>query len=116
MNAFLERLLGREDPMVGLVRDELAFAKRVDSFFELALSVEDNDEAERELANDFLSRVASLRYQAKTIKRQDRSWGVLRRFYGKETFAIVGLRNLEAVEKFLNSSSELRQRFMLYVR
>lgn len=115
MNAFLERLLGNEDPMVKLVRDELACARSVESLcFEL-LSVESN-EAERLYLNDGLSRVSSLRQQAKTIRFQMRSWGIWRRFYDDETFATVGLRNVEAVERFLADSSELRRRFSTVVR
>lgn len=117
MNGFLERLLGHkdEDPMAEIVRTELAYAKRVDSYCSERLSIEKN-EAERLYLNNVLSRVASLQQQAKTIKRQDRNWGVLRRFYDEEIFATVGLRNLETVERFLTDSSKLRQCFWSFVR
>lgn len=116
MNVLRTLGIGKDDdPVVQLVRDELAFAKKVESFCSDLLSIEE-DAAERLVCQDGLGRVASLRQQAKTIERQDRSWGVLRRFYGKETFATVGLRNLESEEKFLADSTELRRRFSSVVR
>lgn len=115
MNAFLERLLGNEDPMVEVVRTELGYAKRVDSLCNESLTVEKN-EAERLYLNDGLGRVASLRQQAKSIKRQSQSWTILRRLYDEETFATVGLRNLKELEKFLADSSELRRRFSSVLR
>ncbi|MDP3992847.1 MAG: hypothetical protein Q8Q05_01375 [bacterium] len=115
MYLFLKRLLGNEDPMVEVVRTELAYAKSVESYCFEHLSVE-KSETERRYLNNTISRVASLRQQAKTIKRQDRSWGVLRRLYDKETFATVGLQNVEAIEKFLADSSKLRQCFWSFVQ
>jgi hypothetical protein len=114
MNAFFEKLLGKDDPTVQLVQTELAYAKSVESFCFERLSFEKN-KAERLYLRNGLGRVASLRQQAKTIRRQIRSWGVLSRFYDEKTFATVGLRNVETVEKFLADSSVLRWRFRTVV-
>lgn len=115
MNGFLERLLGNEDPMAEIVRHEMAYTKKVESYCFEHLSVEE-DEAERSCLNDGLGRSALLHQQAKTIRRQIRSWGVLRHLYDDEILAKVGLRNVEAIEKFLTDSSELRRRFNTVVR
>lgn len=115
MNAFFEKLLGKDDPTVQLVQTELAYAKSVESFCWDLLSVEE-DRAERLYCEDGLGRVMSLRQQAKTIRCQSRSCNVLRRFYDEETFATVGLRNLETLDKFFADSSELRRRFSTVVQ
>lgn len=112
MKSFIARLLGNEDPTVKILRTELAYAKRIESLCN-ELLYEEKGETKRLDLNDVLSHVASLRYQAKAIIRQMRSWKVRGRFYDREKYETIGLWNLEAIDKFQKDSSELRRRFRI---